>query len=290
MNAPIGLQMGTNAGAISQQPSSQLEIYADNTLALIGNGLQLEGSTLTAFDGRIELASLGPNAQVELDTRFQPLRLVHQDHSNFRDITLSQAALIDVSGDGGGSAQIQGRNIALIEDSLINGDIYTDGVGSELSITATESLTVAGDPLSSEASQIRSQLGFAATGRGSDLLISAPSISLTGGGQILGGLNGASGQGGNISIVADKIEATGTLPPWTPSGILNPLWDGATGQGGTLHIRANQIRLREGAQISGEIWEANGVGGDITISANDIEAVGRNRGKLTGRYTKSEFV
>ena len=60
MNAPIGIQMGTNAGAISQQPFSQLEIYADNTLALVGNGLQLEGSTLTAFDGRIELASLGP--------------------------------------------------------------------------------------------------------------------------------------------------------------------------------------------------------------------------------------
>ena len=288
MNAPIGLQMGTNAGTISQQPFSQLEIYADNTLALIGNGLQLEGSTLTAFDGRIELASLGPNAQVELDTRLQPLQLVHQDHANFRDITLSQAALIDVSGDGGGSAQIQGRNIALIEDSLINGDIYTDGVGNELSITATESLTVAGDPLSSEASQIRSQLGFAATGRGSDLFISAPSLSLTGGGQILGGLSGAAGQGGNISIVADKIEATGTLPPWTPSGIINPLWNGATGKGGTLHVQADQIRLREGAQISGEMWEADGIGGDITILANDIEAVGVSAdGNLASSFVNS---
>ena len=288
MNAPIGLQMGANAGAISQQPFSQLEIYAGNTLALIGNGLQLEGSSLTAFDGRIELASLGPNAQVELETRLQPLRLVHPNHSNFRDITLSQAALLNVSGDGGGSAQIQGRNILLTEGSLINGDIYTDGVGSELSITATESLTVAGDPLSSESSQIRSQLGFAATGRGSDLLISAPSLFLTGGGQILGGLSGASGQGGNISIVADDIEATGTLPPWMPSGILNPLWSGATGQGGTLRIQADRIRLREGAQIGGEIWEANGTGGDVTILANDIEAVGVSAdGNLASSFVNS---
>ncbi|MGH2412416.1 MAG: filamentous hemagglutinin N-terminal domain-containing protein [Microcystaceae cyanobacterium] len=138
INVPIGLQYGQHPGAIRVQGTGHsltiggnpffrvlersanpagLQVRAGNTLALIGGDVILEGGTLTAQEGRIELSSVD-SALVKLNPALQGWAFSYTGVENFGDIQLSQRALADVSGVGSGSIQIQGASVLLKEGWL----------------------------------------------------------------------------------------------------------------------------------------------------------------------------
>lgn len=273
LSVPVGLQLGQNPGPITQQ--APLSVAPTKTIALVGGTVHIQGGQLTAVDGRIDLASVAPLGKVAIAATPQPFSLTYPDTTAFQDLTLSQGARLDVGGAQGGNLQLRGHNIALTEGSVVTGRVSQRGVGNRLSITATASLKLAGtNAKGTGASSINAQLGNLATGQGSDIVIRAAKLQLMDGGQIVGGLSGAIGQGGNVSVIADEIEAIGILPPWSPSGITNSLSGKATGRGGNLTVQANKIRLVNGAQIGSGIYDATGQVGDVMIFAPEIEAIG----------------
>ena len=75
INIPLGLQYGLEPGKIVnrsrtgmnvfEEPAG-LEVQQNQTLALVGGDLELEGGNLTATEGRIELGSVADNSFVRL--------------------------------------------------------------------------------------------------------------------------------------------------------------------------------------------------------------------------------
>ena len=142
INVPFGLQYGANAGGITVQGSGNnlflnspqdpsvnrtgrpdgLQVNQGQTLALVGRNVALESGNLTAKGGRIELGSV--NEGIVTVTPPTPTNsgwtLNYEAIENFQDISLSQAASVEVSSEsGGGAISVQGRRVTVTDGSAM---------------------------------------------------------------------------------------------------------------------------------------------------------------------------
>lgn len=115
ISVPTGLQFGSKAGRILVQgngqarTTSQMLVQPNQTLALVGGDVFLEGATLRTAGGRIELGSVADSGLVRLTPVNKGFSLSYDGVQNFGDIQLSQQAALDASGVGGGDIQVLGR-------------------------------------------------------------------------------------------------------------------------------------------------------------------------------------
>lgn len=147
INSPVGLNMGAGAGEVVvkgngntsffdfdffvpviERPTG-VEVSLGETLSLVGNGVLLEGGNLTAEQGRVGLGSVNQAGMVAITETGTGLALNYENINNFADINFTQAASIDVSGDGGGIVQLTGKNISVADGSLVVVETLGDGDG-----------------------------------------------------------------------------------------------------------------------------------------------------------------
>ncbi len=83
----------------------------------MGGDIQLDGSILTAAEGRVELVSLKQGRVNLVDT--SKVSLDNAKISNFGNIQLSQRSLVDVSGAGGGFVNLQSDRVNIIDGSVV---------------------------------------------------------------------------------------------------------------------------------------------------------------------------
>ncbi|MEH2408345.1 S-layer family protein [Nostoc sp.] len=290
---PMGLQMGSNPGAISvqgtghrlAQPSfyspiiqqntpTGLGVSPGNTLALIGGAIALEGGILLAPSGQIELGSLS-SGSVGINTGFPRWNFDYANVQQFADIRLSQQALVDASGAPAGSVHLQGRNISLLEGSVarlqnLGGAALGDLVINASGLLEMRQVGTYGFPNNL---LIAENLG---TGTGSNLIVSAQQLQVQDGGVITTKTFSA-GAGGNMTIkVLDSIDLDGwsAIDPTVATAIgAATLADGA---GGNLTMESKQLRLANGASIL-NLTAGTGLSGNITLNATErIEAIGEN--------------
>ena len=145
INVPVGLQMGSNPASITVQgtghsvtttsalalaplariPSStKLRVQPGNTIALVGGDLHLNGATLSAEQGQVELGSVSGAGLISLMPSPRGYTLGYGDVQHFGDIQLAERSLLDVSGINAGSVQIQGEQIQFTDGSLILAQNY----------------------------------------------------------------------------------------------------------------------------------------------------------------------
>jgi filamentous hemagglutinin family protein len=100
INVPLGLQFGANPGRILVQGDGQgtrltsdlidtnkaLRVPSNQTLALVGAEISLEGATLKTAGGRIELGSVAQNSLVTLTPTQNGFALGYGGVQNFGDI------------------------------------------------------------------------------------------------------------------------------------------------------------------------------------------------------------
>jgi filamentous hemagglutinin family protein len=140
VSVPIGLQFGVNPGSILNQSQATpdgatnsfglpvgLQVQPGKSLALVGGNVTLEGGNLTTAGGRIELGSVAGIGLVSLNPTDKGWALGYDGVQNFNNIQLSQQALVDGSGEGGGNIQVQGGGITLKNNS----GIFADTLGSQ---------------------------------------------------------------------------------------------------------------------------------------------------------------
>ncbi len=296
INVPIGLQFGSNPGEIrvlgngnnivasNYQPiirgnnsTAGLKVQPQQTLAIVGGDVSLEGGILTADGGRIELGSVD-NGLVSLSPGSSGWSLGYEEVDNFKDIRLAQRALADASGVESGSIQVQGRRLQLSDGSLVliqNQGLLPTGT---LKVNASESLEIR------DIGQIRGvysgiwseTLGF---GDGGEIAVSTPKLTIRSSGQIFSGTFGAA-KAANITLSVPKsLRVIGLLPTEVGGGaILGSLAIGS-GRSGDITISAGQLNIVNG----GLVLTANvtpvtsgvavGGSGDITISATDFVEV-----------------
>lgn len=293
ISTPIGLQLGANPAGIVVQGGGNnlrfdtgssaiirdnrtvgLQVAPDQTLALIGGDIALEGGNLTALGGRIELWSV-KNGLLGITNSNGKLAITNEQlATQFGDIRFTGAASADASGNGGGTIQVQGRRISLRDGSAILAATLGTGDGEGITVHASESLEALGfdrNLLFPSIISTNSQPG--SSGKAGDLAIETPSL-LVGNGGVISSVTLGSGNGGTMTVRANSVEAFGTLNNSFASGLYTAAALGSTGNAGDLTIETGRLRLTDGARLQATTTGA-GDGGNVTVRATEaVDVIG----------------
>ncbi len=293
VNVPIGLQLGENPGTIVNYSRTSsdgqmlgLAVQPGQTLGLIGGNLNLAGGQINAIQGRVELAAI-VNSEWPL-SRKSGDRL----HGNIRfsprspmgNIQLSQQAVVNTTGLGGGEINITGGLIFLTDDSQIlantGGDF--DGVG----------ITIKGDRLTLENNSVISASTFGA-GAAGDINITAGNVEVIGSSDpsllsaLLRGnfslemlkngifsVTGGAGAAGNVTLNIDRLTLSGGAAILTTTFSPN--------RGGNLTVNATDTVELFGGSLVATGSAQTGAAGDITVNTNILRM---QDGSLIGTST-----
>lgn len=307
VTAPVGLQFGSDPGAIQVRgPGSNLDLLppsfletdrrnrpvglqvaSGKTLALVGGDVFLEGGNLTASEGRVELGSVG-SGQVGLT----PIALGWSlDYSNvpvFRDIRLTQAASIDVSGAGGGDIQVQGRRLSLFDGSAILSDTLGSRSGGNVLIRAADSIVLDGISPTFFSTGLYANVGTGATGSGSNVTIATQNLRATRTAYVTTSPYGA-GNAGRLTVRAATIELVTVPGDLFPAVFTTRVFPRAMGNGNDLVIEAAKLTLTGGSQISTGTG-GRGNSGDLLVRVREIDISGTDDSGLSfsGLYTQND--
>ena len=302
INVPIGLQYGNNAGKIRLEGSGHnlsvdfpsflplpvregrtpgLQVPEERTLALVGGNIEIADGNLTAIGGRIELGSVASSGIVSLTPTADGLILGYDEIAEFGNISLTGASSLEVSGEGGGNIQMQGRQISIADSSTILASTLGDRDGGAANIRGTELVEVVSTDLPTVetfTARLFLQVEPGATGNGGDLTISTSLLRIDSAEVIVNTVG--QGNAGNIAIRAADVVMT------NDAYIDASVDTGAIGNGGLVDIQADRLQLSQGSQIaSGVIGVGNG--GSVVVRANTIDASGERPDGLetSGLYT-----
>ena len=298
VSTPVGLQFnGTTNGAIVAQgngnglrfvpfaifkpnnPSLNVGggVLGSRTLALVGGDVTLRGANLTADSGRIELGSVASNGFVAIAQTANNFILNYDQVPNFGNIRLEQAALADTSGNnGGGSIQVQGKQVILSDGSVLRSSSLLNGNGSEIFVRATELLSARGVSNTPFPSGIFTDTSPVSSGKGSNITISTNKLEVTDGAQISAGTYG-SGNAGEIKVNASEILLKGTSNSGRyVSGIFSQVLDRlVTGNSGRVTVTTDNLQILNGGSLTTGTF---GIGnaGNLNIIAKNISLFGTN--------------
>jgi filamentous hemagglutinin family protein len=285
INVPIGLRFGSNSGAIQVNGTGQglisegiavspsvsnsntvgLQVLSGKTLGLVGGDINIEGGTLTAEEGQIELGSVSSGV-VGINSLDQKPFLDYGSISSFKDLNISQTALVNTSGNIGGSISLHGKNISVSDGSVL----LVQNLGSQLwggiQVHATEALKLNGtSPNGKFFSTLRTE--SIGTGSGGDVNVFTKGLTLEAGAAI-GSTTYSSVKGGNINVDTDSMQLINyaALNPYTTTGIIvNTAFSGDTGD---IKILTRQLLLKDGGLIT-SLTLGTGNAGNIFINATD---------------------
>ncbi|BAY80075.1 filamentous hemagglutinin family outer membrane protein (plasmid) [Nostoc linckia NIES-25] len=279
---PIGLQFGQNSGALAQpavgiavqnsingisQNPLGLRVSSGNTLALLGNGIDLAGGVLKTVNGSIELGSV-QSGEVRLTQVPQGWAFDYSNTSGLSDIHLTKQSQLFGFGIGSSTIQMQGKNISLLEGSTVTlqnrGAFSSDGI----TINATGSFALAGtNPTGTRSSQLASYtIGM---GQAGNITISTGQLLLKDGAQIKS-QNLSSGQAGDIFVKASESISANGFNPANPSVMTSILTSSAgSGKAGNVTLSTQKLTVANGASI-GSTALVTGNSGDVQIDASEF--------------------
>lgn len=289
LNVPIGLQYGQNPGRILVQGQGNklsfddtgkllevikpngLEVQPGQTLALAGGEVVLEGGSLSAESGQVELWSVQGENLLRLTPTNSGWTLSDEGVQSFQDIRLSQAAAIDTSGSRGGKINIQGRRLALNDGSFIVSLTRSQETGETINIRVSESIEASGTAPSGQPSGLLTETTGAGTA--GNVVINTSQLFLRDGAQVSSSTFGQ-GNGGKITVNASQlVEAKGIAQSANlSSGLFASSF--STGKSGIVEVNTEKLVLIEGAQISSATFNL-GLGGNVLVNASEsVEAKG----------------
>ncbi len=307
-SAPIGFGFSSDIGEIQVEGDSSLasqtqllspftrgvepsglSVKKGKTLGLLGGNLILNGATLTAEDGRIELGSVTENSFVELILIGKGWSLGYGSAS-FGNIELSQSTLVDASGITGGFIQAQGSNIKLTDGSVFLIQNLGTKENNSLKVNATESLELSGGtPSSRIVSSLRTSTvaskdqnfvskpseteGFDRS-KAAEIIVNSKRLSLRDGATI-GSVTNNAANGGNVTIkTSESIEVCGFLSLGRNSNIFAVTTNNSSGKAGNISISTRFLTATDGGYV-GSSSTGSGSGGTLMIDvSNSIELAG----------------
>ncbi|MBD2676577.1 MULTISPECIES: S-layer family protein [Nostoc] len=295
---PVGLQFGQNSGTVGiavqnsingiPQTPLGLQVTSGKTLALLGNGINLEGGVLKTVNGSIEVGSV-QSGEVRLTQVPQGWTFDYSNSVGLSDIQLTKHSQVSGSGTGNSRIQMQGRNISLLEGSTVTLQNQGGLSSNQITINAIESFTLAG---TNSTGTISSQLASdtIGMGQGGNITISTGELWVRDGGQIRSH-SYSSGQGGDIFVKAsESIFASGFNPanPSTMTSILTTSF--GSGKAGNVTLSTQKLIAANGTSI-GSTALITGDSGNVQIDASDsIDVSGINHVTLLPTTVASSTV
>jgi filamentous hemagglutinin family protein len=281
MSVPIGLQFGSGSGAIQVNGAGHtiggktqstvrsaltgagdatqgLTIGAGQTIALLGNGLNLTGGRVNAHQGNVQLGSV-QSGSVGLVPGGLGWQLDYQGVSQFQDVQLSQKAIVDASGLGGSQIRVAGQNVTLQGGSMLLMQNQGAQDSGPILLDAAGTVTIDGLAGTLQSGIHRQQLG---TGQGGPTTINAGNLTLVNGGAIDAKTFTTANNGDvNLNLRGD-IAVLGYAP--SSRGVSSEIVSYALNQGdsGNLRLNGNNLTVLDGGLI--------GIGTFSTGATNDL--------------------
>lgn len=286
INVPTGLQFVSSSGqiqvlnspkqllnvpligklpfpAINEQGiSSGLQVLPGRTLSLVGGDVTLDGGVVGAPLGQIQLGSV-EKGSVGLTPSINGWSLDYQDAALLGSIHLDRFSVLDASGPVGGSIDINAGQIKFLGGSIaMIRNLGTESAGN-FSLTASESLDIVGTTTSSGIAR-SGILAQTLVGRGANVSVVAPNLSLISGGGILSSAL-VSGVGGDVSVISDRVLVDGYLSPTDFSAIAS-LGFGSS-KAGNISLKTGDLILEDGGLLASFAFE-RATGGNIDVDAS----------------------
>ncbi len=251
---PIGLVFEGQPGRVMGNLANW-DVPKGETLALVGGEVDLEGVSLSAPGGRIELGGLNEAGVVGLGEDFSLSFPEGVDRSN---ISLSNGTVLNVQSDGGGYISINAADLDISGESEILAGIAEEAnapqaIAGDININATANISINNSFIFNDV------LGV---GNGGSLEITAKSVEVLNGTKI-GASTFGNGDAKSIIIQATEIRFEGFR-----SGAFSTVESEAEGNAGGVEIIANSVEVRGEAVISTNTF-GNGDTGSITIAGKD---------------------
>ncbi|MGG6296808.1 filamentous hemagglutinin N-terminal domain-containing protein [Leptolyngbya sp. AN02str] len=253
VSAPVGLQLGNNAGPIQLQgptpvfpgppffgpPAfSGLQVAPGQTLALVGSNVNLAQANLYAPDGQVELWAVR-NADVVMNPTGWYLAGTEPAATDWGTVTLQQLSSVDVgrrfdspdffSSYDGGSIQVRARGLTLQDGSSLLSS--TNGRVSEDTITVNTTefveLLGASSPFHNRTAGINT-VAYGDGAQGADILVETPQLRVRNGAWIQSNVSSLfnfatfqtissnNSRSGDIVIRAQDVEVIGETPFRSP--------------------------------------------------------------------------
>ncbi len=261
--------------------SPGLQVRSGQTLGLVGGNVLLEGGRLTAAGGRIELGSVAGVGEVSLIPSGNRFELGYEAIADFGNISLSNGAFVDASGEGGGDVQVRGERLEMAQGSNIWADTSGAENGGEVLVRATEVVL-------SENSLLSANVTSTGTGTGGNLTIDTGRL-LASDGSRARAITQGNGKNGNLQVVADdSVELIGRSADGRFGSGLYTQNEGS-GDAGNLTIDTGRLLVQDGARVSASAVDA-GKGGSLQIVATEsVELIGTSADGqfLSGLYAGS---
>lgn len=289
VSVPLGLQYGGTAGGIQVQGNGQgtrtttdlidttigLRVEPNQTLALVGGNVALEGGTLKTAGGRIELGSVAGAGLVKLTPINTGWALGYSGVPTFGDIQLSQQAAVDASGAGGGDITVWGRRVTLKDGSQIQASTLGSEPAGTLSVTTSESVEAIGLSADGRPSGLLALVYPEAKGSGGNLTIETARLIVRDGAVVNASTFGL-GAAGTLAVMAtESVEVIGeSADGQVASGLATRVGPGATGAGGNLTIETGRLIVRDGAVVSASTFGSGAAGNLIVTASESVELFG----------------
>jgi filamentous hemagglutinin family protein len=303
VQAPIGLQFEgkETVGRIEnrstapagedllENPVFGLRVPDDRSLLLVGGDITIDGGGLNALGGRVELGGVLGNGTIGLSVDGNDLNLNFPEDIARSDISLSNEAFVNTSGEGGGKIQVWSRRLILSEGSQIAATTLGSKAGEGLTVNALESVELAGTTTDNQLSSgLFAQTG--GKGNAGNLTITTKNLRVQNGARVLASTR-SQGNAGNLTVNASEsvqmIGTTGITPngrkfssrlsaDTTKTGFGSRLdsQTEVTGDAGNLTINTKQLLLQNGGQLGASTTSA-GNSGILTINASEsVKVIG----------------
>lgn len=286
INTPIGLELRQNSGAILVQGNGHsftarnpytgpiarnentegLSVKSGQTLALIGGNINLEGGSVIAERGQIELGAV-KDGLVNFNFNLKNWIFNYKDIQEFQDIKLSQQASIDAS--GGGSIQIVGRRVTLTGGSVAL--IQNQGKQSfgNLSVNASELLEVTGTNLNGTflSSIVLEE------GQNGQVSLSTGRLLVSQGAHIAARTFGTEATGDLSINASESVEIGGfsSIQPSVNSYVVT--WTFGSGKAGDVSLSTRRLVVHDGGSLSTPSNGTTGQAGNLTVNASESVTV-----------------
>jgi filamentous hemagglutinin family protein len=282
VNVPVGLQFGRNPGAIEVRGSghelaySELEItIQDNvpalkvqtgkTFALVGGDIFVKGGNVYAESGKIFLGSVISPDLVRLTVNDTDLAFEYSGVEKFGNIELSQKASVDVSGEGGGSIQIQSQRLSIKDGSSVLSITAGSQPGRDIIVNTTELVELIGE---SADGKFASSLFTESQGAGSsgNLIVNTQRLTATGG-AYLSTIIASSGNAGQITVTAPQAIELSDVGLYS-SGLYTGASPFSSGLAGNLNIKTGRLSVKNGAVVN-STTTGGGNAGELNIDTGN---------------------
>jgi filamentous hemagglutinin family protein len=247
--------LGTEPGAIKVDRST-LVVPAGKAFSIVGGDVTIDGGnngavsggddgTVRAEAGQITLAAVGAEGRLTVATG-------ELEAETRRDISLTDQAQVDTTGDGGGTIRISGGRIV-----AENAEVFADNNG----------VRNGRDGLDIDAEVLRVRRGSALTadaldeGTGGDVIVRAGTLEVSGDSRLAADTF-AQGSAGTVTVMADGLVLDNL-------GFISSDTSGE-GDAGTVTVRANDVVLRRSFIRSDADGDSEGDAGAVTVMADDL--------------------